>query len=141
VPRRCWICGRSRANEAFGGTGRKQGICRDCWPKRPRDREELNLLRDLRRLESKGYVRSDAPAVVCRILASHHEGLRREAAWLIGQHLPRAGYEFTVGFPTWLAARSAERALARACGVVTMLRGGRMAVLWPQVEITAPLRR
>ena len=91
MPRRCWICGRSRANEAFGGTGRKQGICRACWPKRPRDREELNLLRDLRRLEPKGYVRADAPTVVRRILASHHEGLRREAAWLIAPHLPSRG--------------------------------------------------
>jgi hypothetical protein len=48
-------------------------------------------LRDLRRLESKGYVRADAPAVIRRILASNQAALRREAAWLIAPHLPSRG--------------------------------------------------
>ena len=59
-----------------------------------------------------------------RLLAEQILGLQRV-------HLPRAGYAFTAGFPVWLAARCAERALARACAVLTIQRGDRMAVLWP----------
>jgi hypothetical protein len=60
-----------------------------------------------------------------RLLAERVLGLRRI-------YLRRAGYAFAVGFPVWLAARFAQRALRQGCAVVVPSHAhlSRMTMVW-----------
>lgn len=59
-----------------------------------------------------------------RLLAERVLGLTRA-------YLPRAGYGFVAGFPVWLEARFAERALRRGLAVVRVASFDAVTLVWP----------
>ena len=79
----CWMCGRTRPNEKFSGSGHKRHLCRDC-ARRPREeRERIQAFESITGVLRQRNISDKNRAHLKRLCDSPDDEVRRLAALVL----------------------------------------------------------